>query len=190
MTAIPRLVFIARFTNFVALAMVSVCLLAAAAPARSSADADAERPLCVGADSLGGSPAHRLRAMRCLLDAARGDAGARRLHADPRLRRSAAAKARDIRRCHRFAHDPCGDPWQVGMGRAGYARGRHRVAENLAWVLHGTPRTVLRMWLGSSAHRANLLNPGYRDTGLVRRSVELPGIGVVELWVQHFGSRG
>ena len=76
------------------------------------------------------------------------------------------------------------------MRRAGYARGRYRVAENLAWVSHGTPRTVLRLWLGSDAHRANLLNRRYRDTGLVRRTAELPGVGVIELWVQHFGVRG
>lgn len=128
--------------------------------------------------------------MRCLLDAARRAAGAPSLHAERRLRRSAAAKAGDIRRCHRFAHDPCGDPWQAGIRRAGYARGRYRVAENLAWVSHSTPRTVLRLWLNSDAHRANLLNRRYRDTGVARRTAELPGVGVVELWVQHFGVRG
>jgi uncharacterized protein YkwD len=133
-----------RSTANLALAIISLCLLAAAACARPSADAAAARPRCAGADSLGGSPARRLQAMSCLLNAARDDAGERPLHADRRLHRSAAAKAHDIARCHKFAHDPCGEPWQAGMRRAGYARGRYRVSENLAWVSHGTPRTVLR----------------------------------------------
>jgi uncharacterized protein YkwD len=76
------------------------------------------------------------------------------------------------------------------MRRAGYARGRCRVSENLAWVSHGTPRTVLRRWLGSPAHRANLLDRRYSDTGLARRTAELPGVGIVEMWVQHFRARG
>lgn len=179
-----------RSTATLALAGISLGLLAAGAFARPSPDPAAARPHCAGADSLGGSPARRLQAMTCLLNAAREDAGERPLHADRRLQRSAAAKARDIARCHQFEHDPCGEPWQAGMRSAGYARGRYRVSENLAWASHGTPRTVLRRWLRSRPHRANLLDRRYSDTGLARRSAELPTVGIVEIWVQHFGVRG
>jgi uncharacterized protein YkwD len=49
---------------------------------------------------------------------------------------------------------------------------------------------VLRRWLGSPALRANLLDRRYSDTGLARRTAELPAVGIVEMWVQHFGARG
>jgi uncharacterized protein YkwD len=183
-----------RSTANLAVAVIALCLLPAAASARPSADAAADgsaadRSRCVGADTPGGSSARRLHGMSCLLNAVRRAAGEPRLHDDRRLRRSAVAKAHDIVRCRKFAHDPCGEEWQAGMRRAGYARGRFRVGENLAWVSHGTPRTVLRLWLGSPAHRAHLLDRRYRDTGLARGTVRLPGVGVVEVWVQHFGAR-
>jgi uncharacterized protein YkwD len=76
------------------------------------------------------------------------------------------------------------------MRRAGYARGCFAVGENLAWVTPGaTPRQVLRMWLASPPHRANLLDVRFRDTGLARRLVSLPGAGRVEVWVEDFGAR-
>jgi uncharacterized protein YkwD len=76
------------------------------------------------------------------------------------------------------------------MRRAGYARGCYSVGENLAWITPGaTARQVLQMWLASPAHRANLLNPSFRDTGIARRRVTLPGAGRVEVWVEDFGAR-
>ena len=78
----------------------------------------------------------------------------------------------------------------VPMRRAGYARGCFAVGENLAWISVGaTPREVLRAWLDSPPHRANLLSSRYRDTGVAARVVTLTDAGRVELWVQHFGGK-
>ena len=43
-----------------------------------------------------------------------------------------------------------------------------RVGENLAWGQGrlGAARTILRLWLASPEHRANLLHPGYRIVGV------------------------
>ena len=72
----------------------------------------------------------------------------------------------------------------------GYARGCYSVGENLAWVTVGvTPRQVVKAWLASPAHRANLLDRRFRDTGVAGRVVTLAEAGQVELWVQHFGDR-
>lgn len=175
-----------RCTLIVAIAVLSLGLLTVGPSVRTSA---AARAGCAGADMSGGSSARRLHVVSCLVEAARRAVGVHRLELDPRLARSAAAKARDIARCRRFAHAPCDESWATGMRRAGYRRGRSRIAENLAWLSRGTPRQLLRLWLESPAHRANLLHPRYRATGLARRMVRLPAVGVVEVWVQQFGAR-
>lgn len=178
----------ARSSATLALALISVCLLADATDARSPTH-PAARAHCPDADSRGGSPSRRMRAVSCLVAAARRAAGAPRLRVDRRLSRSAGDKAHDIARCHSFRHAPCGEPWAAGVRRVGYARGRFRVAENLAWQSRGTPREVVRQWLASPTHRANLLDGRYRDTGLARRRARLPAVGLVEVWVQHLGAR-
>ncbi len=52
-----------------------------------------------------------------------------------------------------------------------------------------TPRQVVKAWLASPQHRANLLDRRFRDTGVASRVVTLADAGQVELWVQHFGDR-
>ena len=52
-----------------------------------------------------------------------------------------------------------------------------------------TPRQVMKAWLASPEHRANLLSPRFRDTGVASRVMTLSDAGTVELWVQHFGTR-
>jgi uncharacterized protein YkwD len=76
------------------------------------------------------------------------------------------------------------------MSRTGYARGCFTVGENLAWTSVGmTPRQVVKAWLRSPEHRANLLDARFRDTGVASKVVTLADAGTVELWVQHFGTR-
>ena len=170
-----------------AAAVVALCTATAAGTDIAAAQATDARPRCAGADTAAGPAALRVQAMSCLIDAERRRAGERVLRPDRRLRRSAAAKAREIARCHRFAHDACGRPWSAEIIRAGYASGGYRIGENLAWTARGTPRAVLRSWLRSPVHRANVLDGRYRDTGLARCTAELPGVDAVEVWVQHFG---
>jgi uncharacterized protein YkwD len=163
-------------------AVLLLCSFAYAAPAHASA--------CRGADDRAGSAASRSAALRCLVSRARATAGRTVLRREASLTRSAAAKAASIDRCGRFTHTPCGRAMALPMRKSGYARGCYTVGENLAWVTLGaTPREVLRAWLDSPAHRANLLSARFRDTGVARRVISLRGAGRVELWVQHFGVR-
>jgi uncharacterized protein YkwD len=164
-------------------ALVVLGLLLGVASVQGSAEPMISSTACAGADAVGGSAASRVRAMRCLVAAARRDGGRRPLKLDPRLTRSAAAKARDIARCARFDHDPCAHGWAVGIRRARY----RRVAENLAFAQGATPRQVITEWLASPEHRKDLLSPDFRATGLARRMAVLPAIGAVELWVQQLG---
>lgn len=87
--------------------------------------------------------------------------GLARLHIDGSLQRAAHAHSRDMASRGYFAH---GD----FAGRMH----RHRVrgpvmAENLGWATGGNrARTIVRMWLESPPHRANLLRPGFRRVGV------------------------
>ncbi len=54
--------------------------------------------------------------------------------------------------------------------------------QNVAWG-YGTAAAVVDAWLGSGAHRANLLGAGFRDTGV---GCVVDGRGVT-WWTQNFG---
>jgi uncharacterized protein YkwD len=92
----------------------------------------------------------------------RAEHGLRALRKDGRLIRAARAHTLRMLRSNRFAH---GDI-TVRLRRYGVRRGR--VGENLAWGAgtYATPRAIVRMWLSSPTHRANLLRPGFRRIGL------------------------
>jgi uncharacterized protein YkwD len=81
---------------------------------------------------------------------------------DPRLQRAARAHSGDMIRRQYFAHGPL----VSRLARFG-VRGP-RVGENLAWGVGsaGDPRAVVRSWLASPPHRANLLRRGFRRVGL------------------------
>jgi uncharacterized protein YkwD len=163
-------------------AVLLLCSLATAAPAHA---AD-----CAGADAIGGPASARTAAVLCLTAQARAQAHRTPLRGASALKRSAALKVDSIERCGTFSHTPCGTKMFSSMSRTGYARGCYAVGENLAWVDLGvTPREIVQAWLDSDEHRANLLDRGFRDTGVASRVVTLADAGRVELWVQHFGSR-
>ena len=88
--------------------------------------------------------------------------GLQPLRADARLERAARAHSSRMLRTGTFAHGA----FNARIRRAGVRA--KRVGENLAWGGAGldAARTILRMWLASPAHRANLLHPGYRIVGV------------------------
>jgi uncharacterized protein YkwD len=84
------------------------------------------------------------------------------LRADWRLERAARAHSSRMLRTGTFAHGAV----NTRIRRTGVRA--KRVGENLAWGQGrlGNARTILRMWLASPEHRANLLHPGYRIVGV------------------------
>lgn len=94
----------------------------------------------------------------------RAQHGLRRLTVDLRLERAARAHSRRMIRSGSFAHGNV----QRRLAAVG-VRGRI-YGENLAWGVGSTARAsaVVRMWLASPSHRANLLRPGFRRIGLGR----------------------
>ena len=84
------------------------------------------------------------------------------LRQDGRLVRAARSHTLGMLRTKRFAH---GDT-AARLRRFGIRNGA--VGENLAWGAgtYASAQAIVRMWLGSAAHRANLLRPGFRRIGL------------------------
>lgn len=77
-----------------------------------------------------------------------------------------------------FAHDG----WIDFIRAAGYTGGT--LGENIA-MGYTTPSAVMSGWLGSSGHRANILNGAFRDIGVAC----LTGANGVPWWTQNFGSQ-
>src|SRR5438105_6653656 len=95
------------------------------------------------------------------------------LHADSALRRAARAHSLDELRRGYFGHGS----WAARVLGFG-ARGPY-LGENLAWGQGavGSPTSVVRMWLGSPEHRANLLHPGFTRVGLAMPHGSFQGYG-------------
>lgn len=158
--------------------------------AATCADADL-RP---AADTLARIQASEL----CLLNAERTSRGVGALTLDPTLVAVAQARAADLVARNYFQHtSPGGTTFEQTLIAAGYVipGTRFSVGENLAWgqTSLGTPLEVVRGWMNSPGHRANILRPRFSHTGLgavvgvpkSQTSVRLPGA----TYVQEFGDR-
>ena len=128
---------------------------------------------CQGADSRpdGASYGELGRATLCLVNRERRRRGLRALRSDRRLALAARRHAGDMVRHSYFAHDSRnGARFTSRIARAGYLRGvaSWRAGENIAWGAgsRSTPRRVVRAWMNSPGHRANILNGGFRDLGV------------------------
>jgi uncharacterized protein YkwD len=95
------------------------------------------------------------------VNATRAAHGLAPLRLDRTLGRAAEAHTRDMLRRNYFAH---GDFYgrMVSFHLTGV------LGENLAWGsgAYAQGRAIVRMWLGSAEHRANLLRPGFHRIGL------------------------
>jgi uncharacterized protein YkwD len=112
------------------------------------------------------------RSIQCLLNRARHRHGLRHLHGNGRLQRAAQRHTTYMGRHHCFSHNCPGEPSFV-------ARLRHvhyivnglrfwSVGENIAWGggSGGTPKAIVKSWMHSPPHRANILSPQFRQLGV------------------------
>lgn len=173
---------------------VALAALALAAPAGAQAD-DA----CRGADVVpeAGRVGATAKATLCLVNQQRTSRGLKALRAEPRLRKAAQRYAREMVRHAFFAHDSkvTGSTLESRVRAAGYLRGARswRIGENLAWGSGelATPRSTVAGWMDSPGHRANILQPAFRQLG-VGIAVGAPARGVsgpAATYVSDFGVR-
>jgi cysteine-rich secretory family protein len=133
----------------------------------------------------------------CLIDAQRRAHGLRPLRQNADLQSAAQAHAAQMVTRDYFNHvGPGGDsPLQRAIA-TGYASrsGIRDLGENIAAASGSlaTPAASVRAWMHSAAHRAQILNPAFRDTGIgvvaaLPRSLRLGRSGAT--YAEDFGTR-
>ena len=151
-------------------AALAACAALLAGPAVVPATAQAG---CRGANH---APSHghakqARHAVLCLLNRQRAHHGLRPLRSNTRLRRAAAGHSVSMSRHNYFDHtSPTGSTMTSRIRSTGYTRRARRwsIGENIAWGSGGlaTPRQIVRAWMRSPGHRANILNGGFREIGI------------------------
>jgi uncharacterized protein YkwD len=153
---------------------------------------------CVGAEIM--PAADNLAAARaatlCLIDRERAVQGEAPLQANADLERAAQGHAESMATAGYFEHTgPGGNSVLERFEQAGYIEGSstaYEIGENIAWgsLQDATPASVVAAWMASPGHRANILNPDFRDTG-IGIAPHLPssfGVGAVgAMYAQDFG---
>ncbi len=107
----------------------------------------------------------------CLVNRERTANGVSPLQADSALELSAQRHTESMAFGDYFEHvGPDGTP-ASRMRAAGYiysSRIGYEIGENIGWgtLWLATPRAIVAAWMASPGHRANILDPSFRDTGI------------------------
>lgn len=174
-----------------AVALAGAATLAmGAAPAVASSCAHAHaRPEAIGTKRAG-------RAVACLLDHRRRAHGLGPLDGNKHLRRAARAHSRRMDGHGCFDHICPGEPDPLArLRQAGYLLSgllSWGCGENIGWGEdhYGTPASIVRSWMNSPPHRANLLNGHFQDVGVgVAWGTPSNGHGGGGLYTADFGYR-
>jgi uncharacterized protein YkwD len=144
---------------------------AASAPAASPEFVPA--PPCANTDvtpNVGNIEAVTISTL-CLINQQRADAGLQMMSVNPLLTQAALQHDQDMVTNNYFAHvAPDGSTPLQRLEDVGYvlAGVGYSVGENLAWGTDylSTPAQIVNAWMNSPEHRANILNPDYRETGM------------------------
>ncbi len=108
----------------------------------------------------------------CLVNRERAAHGERALRANPRLARAAQTHSASMAFGDYFEHvGPRGMTPLARMRAVGYissSRVAYEVGENIAWgtLWLASPRAIVAAWMASPGHRANILDPRFRETGI------------------------
>lgn len=108
----------------------------------------------------------------CLINDERARFGEPALIEDARLASAAVGHSQDMDARHYFEHvSPGGQTLLMRIRASGFIPSGgvgYTLGENIAWgtLWLGTPRTIVKAWMESPGHRANILNRSYRYTGI------------------------
>jgi uncharacterized protein YkwD len=176
-------------------ALATAAVLGAMGTAASSAHAT-----CAGANAMasGGNAPKVRKATLCLLNAQRRAHGLPKLRANGKLRSAAAAYSRLMVSQGFFSHvSPGGSTLRSRIEDTHYLDGTRSwaIGENIAWGTGSlaTPRSIVRAWMHSPGHRANILNGTFRDIGIgIAPGAPTPGGSAARggTYTTDFGYRG
>lgn len=147
-------------------------IAAAAALVPTFVAADAQAATCANADKhpYQASVAELRKATVCLLNVERRKAGRAPLKANTGLALAGQRHARDMVKKRYFAHNSLGGgDFKARIAKTGYLKGAGAIlGENLAWGSHdlATPRAIVKGWMKSPGHKANILQPRFREVGI------------------------
>ncbi len=144
---------------------------------------------CAGSADPAASPRTQRRAITCLVNWARAQNRQTRLSQLRSLHQAAALKGHGVVSCRQISHTPCGSDVAASARRSGYEHARF--GENLYVGALGSAsaRDVVSAWLQSPPHRANILDPRFRNVGAAL--VRADGIfydGAAVVWIAAFAS--
>jgi uncharacterized protein YkwD len=135
-------------------------------------------------------------AVLCLINTERAEHGEEPLQSDSRLAAAAESHGKEMLAVDYFDHvSPSGVTPVARVREAGYfpsSEVGYIVGENLAWgtLSLSTPEAIVKAWIASPEHLANILEAKYRDTGIdVEPAVPQELAEGVEgaLYTQEFG---
>ena len=112
------------------------------------------------------------KATLCLLNRERADNDSVKMRADAKLREAAERHSEDMAARQFFDHvAPGGVTLTDRVEAVDYLKATvssWMLAENLGWGSgpFASPKSMVRQWMQSPGHRANILNPGVRDAGI------------------------
>jgi uncharacterized protein YkwD len=156
-----------RIRILLAACLGTIALSAAGAPAASAGQA------CDSAQAMPDTVSERTlaNASLCLLNEQRTRRDMRRLRMNGRLSDAARRHAQDMVRRSYFSHDsPSGVDFLDRIRRTGYFSSANSwmAGENLAWGsgYMASPAAIVRSWMHSPGHRANILNRRFREIGI------------------------
>jgi uncharacterized protein YkwD len=107
----------------------------------------------------------------CLINQERAKVGLNALTAEYHLQAAADHHSTDMIQADYFDHtSPSGETAAANVLNTGYVPpdSAYTIGENLAWgtLELSTPAEIVAAWMRSPGHRANILDPRYRQTGL------------------------
>lgn len=179
--------------------MLLVLALALAACLAAAPGAEAKKHRCKHAGAEAGKVSHRklVRATLCLLNKQRHAHHMKRLKLSKRLGHAARGHSAEMARAHYFSHDSrSGASFLDRIRRAGYLKRARRwsVGENIAWGTGrlSTPRSIVRAWMHSPGHRANILERNFRHIGIgiSFRAPVMAAAHAGATYTTDFGTRG
>lgn len=156
-----------------ALAALVAALLLAAGPATSEAQAGTS-----ACKRYGDTPAYKLRngpvrkAVLCMLNKERKQRGIGKLERDRKLQKAAQRHNEHMLAKKCFAHQCPGEgSLEQRLRSVDYLRSgltAWAYGENIAWGEKGlsTPKSIVKAWMNSTGHRANILNPTFKELGV------------------------